>query len=224
MKTYKNIKLLLLVFLSAAMLQCESIETDFGFDGSIKGTVMDNNGTPLYGDLNSNNFVVKLLGEGDQTATDIRINGDGSYQNNRLFPKLSKAWIAGPIVFSDTFSIDFGADNDHVMDFTVTPLISPEILSGTANGTSINVDYSIVPNDNNTVSYSEIYCSTVKFPTASIGSKENMYSTTTVSLPDLAGSVEITGLVAGTEYYIRIGSQASSHVVMNYSNQIEITP
>jgi len=223
MKTYKNFKLLLLVFLSITMLKCEKIKTDFGFDGSLKGMVKDSSGIPLYGDINSNDLVVKVLGDGDQLATDIRVKGDGTYQNMKLYPKLSKVWVEGPIVFSDTFLVDFVANKNQVLDFIVTPLVLPKILSGTANGTSINVEYSIVPYGDNTVSNMEIYCSTVRFPTASTGSKENMYSTTTVSLSDLVGNVEITDLVAGTTYYLRIGSLAAGSSVMNYSNQIEIT-
>jgi len=221
MKANKNSILFLLVILTFTSYSCSYVETEFGFDGSINGTIKDGNGNPLYGDINSNNLIVRLLGEKDNETIDVRVNGDGTFQNIRMYPKLHKAWVEGPIVFSDTVTIDFSENLDQVHDFTVTPLISPKIVNGTVNGTTINVEYLIVPTDANTVSKMEIYCSTVKFPTASIGSMTNIYTTKTVSLAALSGNTQISGLEPGTKYYLRIGAQASASKVMNYSNQIE---
>ena len=223
MKTYKNSMLFLLAILVITTSRCSYIETEFGFEGSISGIIKDNNNIPLYGDINSNNLIVRLLGENDKETIDIRVNGDGTFQNIKMYPKLHKAWVEGPIVFSDTVLIDFGENLDQVHDFTITPLTLPKILNGTANGTSVTVGYSISPAGANTVSKKEIYCSTVKFPTASIGSMTNVYTTKTVTLAALSGNTQITGLVSGTKYYLRIGAQASASKIMNYSNQIEIT-
>jgi len=223
MKTYKTSILFLLVIVAITAHECSYIETDFGFDGSIKGTVKDSNGTPLYGDINSNNVIVRLLGENDSEPIDIRVNGDGTYRNSMMFPKPHKVWVEGPIVYSDTVVIDFSTDADQIHDFTVTPLVKPNIANGTANGTSIIVEYSIVPDGSVTVSKKEIYCSTVKYPTSSIGSMTNVYTTKTVTLPALSGNATITGLVSGTKYYLRIGSLANTSKIMNYSNQIEVT-
>ncbi len=222
MKAYKNFMLLLLIILVFTTYSCSYLETDFGFEGSISGKIEDSNGNPLYGDINANNLIVRLLGENDKETIDIRVKGDGTFQNVRMYPKLHKAWVEGPIVFSDTVLIDFGETLDQVHDFTITPLISPKITNGTPTGTSINVEYSIIPTDANTVSKKEIYCSTVKYPTASIGSMTNIYTTKTVTLAALSGNAEITGLVSGTTYFLRIGAQASASKIMNYSNQIEI--
>jgi len=222
MKTYKNSILFLLIMLALTTYGCSYIDTEFGFEGSINGKIQDGNGNALYGDINSNSLIVRLLGENDKETIDIRVNGDGTFQNVRMYPKLHKAWVEGPIVFSDTVLIDFGENLDQVHDFTITPLISPEIVNGTASGTSIAVEYSIVPTDANTVSKKEIYCSTVKYPTASIGSMTNIYTTKTVTLAALSGNTQITGLVAGTTYYLRIGAQASASKIMNYSNQVVI--
>ena len=222
MKAYKNSILYLLIMLALTTYGCSYIDTEFGFEGSISGKIQDGNGNTLFGDINSNNLIVRLLGENDKETIDIRVNGDGTFRNVRMYPKLHKAWVEGPIVFSDTVLIDFGENLDQVHDFTITPLITPKIVSGTASGTSIAVEFSIVPTDPNTVSKKEIYCSTVKFPTASIGSMTNIYTTKTVTLAALSGNTQITGLVAGTTYYLRIGAQASAAKIMNYSNQVEV--
>lgn len=225
MKKNRNSKLLLLVFLSVVMLRCGKEVTESDFNGSIKGTIKDDAGTPLYSDLNSNNLVVKLLGAGDKLTIDIRVKGDGTYQNTAMFPKLHKVWLEGPIIKSDTISVDFSAESFQIKDFKITPLISPKIINSTINGTTINVNYSIVGNSGNTVKSKVIYCSTVPYPTASIGSSANVYFTKTVTLPTaLTGTVTITDplIVAGTKYYIRIGALANVGVLLNYSNQIEV--
>ncbi len=221
MKTLKHkfIYLLLLTILTAS---CDYIETDFGFDSGIQGSVKDNNGNIVYSDLNANNVIVRLLGENDKEAIDIRVKGDGTYQNLAMFPKKHKVWVEGPVLKSDTLLVDLSSKPVTVQDFVVTPLTSPSISNGSANGTTINVSYSITAQGTNTVTKKEIYCSTVIYPTSSIGSMTNVYSTKTVTLPALSGTVAITGLSAGTKYYVRIGTQASSSKLMNYSNQIEV--
>ncbi|WP_166521645.1 DUF3823 domain-containing protein [Zobellia amurskyensis] len=219
MKT-TNIKLILLTFIASIAFSCEDEVTDFGFNGTISGTVNDNDGTALFGDLNSNNLVVYLLGEGDEQPTQIRVDGEGSYQNLKMYPKAHKVWLEGPIVASDTVSVDFSTQETFEKSFAVIPLISPKISSATAQGQTISVDYAILPNQGNTVSKMEVYCSTVKYPTAGTGSRTNIYFTKTVELSELSGSVIIDGLESGIEYNIRIGAQAQTASVMNYSNQV----
>lgn len=216
-------KFLMLVIVSLSMIRCEFQVTDFGFDGSISGVVKDNNGTPLHGDLSSNNLVVKLLGENDEQALEIRVKGDGTYQNIKMFPKKHEVWIEGPIVSSNHVTVDFEANPNQTLDFTVTPLILPVISNGTGSGSSINVDYTISPNDGNTVKKMEIYCSTVQYPTAATGSRTNVYFTKKVSLTQLSGSITIDGLETGVDYHIRIGAQAEGSAIMNYSNQVEVS-
>jgi len=219
----KYIKLLILVVASFTMIKCETQVTDFGYDGAIKGMVKDNAGTPLYADINSNTMVVKLLGEGDSQAIEIRVNGEGTYQNTKLFPKKHDVWIEGPIVPGEHVTVDFSSNQDQTLDFTVKPLISPKLNTATGSGTSINIDYALTSNSGNTVKKKEVYCSTVKFPTAATGSRTNVYFTKTVALPANAGTLKIDGLTAGVKYYIRIGAQDNSSALLNYSNQIEVS-
>ncbi|WP_289037677.1 hypothetical protein [uncultured Zobellia sp.] len=222
MKT-TNIKLILLTCMATIIFSCEDEVTDFGFNGAITGMVSDNDGTALFGDLNSNNLVVYLLGEGDEQPTQIRVNGEGSYQNSKMYPKAHKVWLEGPIVASDTVSVDFSSQEIVEKSFTVTPLISPKISLATAQGQAISVDYDILSNQGNTITKMEIYCSTVKYPTAATGSRTNIYFTKTVELEQLSGTVLIDGLESGEEYYLRIGAQAETASVMNYSNQMTVT-
>jgi hypothetical protein len=218
-----NFKYLALVFLSLCLIRCSYEETEFGFNGTIKGQITDPTDNPLYGDMTSNTLVVKLLGKGDKQAIEIRVNGEGKYQNLKMYPKMHKAWLEGPIVKTDTLMIDFASNANQTGNFKVTPLISPKVQSGTATGTTINVAYAITPASGITAKKMEIYCSTVKFPTASTGSLANVYFTKITPITALTGSVAITGLTAATKYYIRIGAQASTSSLFNFSNQIEVT-
>ena len=226
MKVYRNSKILILIFLSVILVRCELYtETDFGFSSSIKGIVKDSNGNTVFGDLTANVLVIKLLGDGDKQTVDIRVKGDGTYQNTKIYPKTYSVWIEGPVAAFNPVSVDLSDGTEKNMDFTVTPLLFPKIINGTASGTSIDVQYSIEPSAGYTVKKNEIYCSTVPYPTASTGSLANIYSTKTVALPaDLSGTVKVTGLTSGTKYYLRIGAQSSSTAtsLFNYSNQIEI--
>jgi hypothetical protein len=222
MKTQKYFPILILAVISIAVTSCNYIEADFGFDAAIQGSIKDNSGNLLYGDINSNNVIVRMLGENDLEPIDIRLNGDGTFQNLRMYPKRHKAWVEGPIAHSDTITVDFSSSLIQNVDFSVDPLVLPKIINGSSSGTSIIVDYTVVPTGSNTVAKNEIYCSTVKYPTASIGSMTNVYTTKTVALPTLTGTATITGLTSGTKYYLRIGAQAGSSKLMNYSNQIEV--
>lgn len=219
----KNIKLALLLFTSLLMIKCEFTETDFGHDSALKGTVKDKSGTPLYADINSNTLVVKLLGENDKQAIEIRVNGEGNYQNTKLFPKKHEVWLEGPILSSEKVIVDFTSNPDQVIDFTVTPLISAKLNTATGSGTSINIDFVLTSNSGNTIKKKEVYCSTVKFPTAATGSRTNVYFTKTVALPSNSGTLKIDGLTAGVKYYVRIGAQDNNAAIMNYSNQIEVS-
>jgi hypothetical protein len=215
--------LLMLLFVSLTIINCSKEDDSSSFDGSVKGQVTDPSGSPLYGDLNSNTLVVKLLGKGDKQAIDIRVNGEGKFQNLKLYPKQYTAWLEGPIAKTDTLKFDLATNNNQTADFKLTPLLSPKIISGKASGTTINIDYSVTLNAGNTAKKMEAYCSTAPYPTAAIGSLANVYSTKTVALTTLSGTVAITGLSAGTKYFIRIGAQASSSSLMNYSNQVEVS-
>jgi len=215
--------LLLLLFVTLTIANCGKEEDFSSFDGSIKGQVVDISGTPLYGDINSNTMVVKFLGKGDRQAIEVRVNGEGKFQNLKMFPKAYTVWLEGPVVKTDTLKIDLSSTSNQTADFKLTPLLSPKISSGTASGTTINVNYNVTLNEGNTAKKMEIYCSTVMYPTAAIGSLTNVYSTKTVALTALSGSVAITGLSAGTKYFIRIGAQAGVSSLMNYSNQIQVT-
>lgn len=226
MKIYRNPKILILVFLSVILVRCENYtETDFGFSSSVKGIVKDSNGNTIFGDLTANVLVVKLLGDGDKQTIDIRVKGDGTYQNIKIYPNLYSVWIEGPVAAYSPISVDLRDGTEKTLDFIVSPLVSPKIINGTPGGTSIDVQYSIEPSAGYTVKKKEIYCSTVPYPTASTGSLTNIYSTKTVALPaDLSGTVKVTGLTSGKKYYLRIGTQSSSTAtsLFNYSNQIEI--
>jgi len=210
-----------LLFLMAVLTSCEYEVTEFGFEGTVIGMVKDASGTPVFADLTTNTLVVKLLGEGDKVPVDIRVNGEGKYQNLKMFPKKHKVWLEGPIVKSDTVSIDFALNKEVVQDFSVVPLVISKITGGSAtSGTSVKVDYTITPASGITVKKMEIYCSTVPYPTTSTGSQTNVYFTSKTNLTALSGSVTVTGLTAATKYYIRIGTQGGTSVLYNFSNQI----
>lgn len=225
MKIIRNIKHIVLglsiLFLWAG---CNEDVTDFGFDGAISGVVKDNAGNIVAGDITSNTIVVKALTEGDIITTDIRVSGDGTYENTKLYPKPTKIWITGPVTMTgDTLWVDFTENSMVERDFVVTPFITIKPpVSGNVTANSITVNYEMIPNNGNVPNLREVYCSTNPYPNANTGSGPQ-YMTVKVSIPDNSGSTTITGLTSKTKYFIRLGARTEGSSVLNYSEQIEVT-
>lgn len=204
---------------------CESGDvTDFGFDGSFSGTLKDENGNIVPGNITSSSLVVKALGEHDQVTTDMRVKGDGTYQNTKLYPQKYKIWVSGPVTLeTDTLMIDFAKEKSVKQDLIVTPFVSIGApVAGSLTSTEVDVSYVMTPNDGKVVSKRELYCSTNPYPDGSTGSGPFL-ETVKVSLAANEGSTTVTGLKPGTKYFIRIGAQATGANGFNYSEQIIIT-
>lgn len=204
---------------------CDKVITDFGFDGVISGKVVDEAGNIVPGDITSTNLSVKALGEGDKVTMDMRVKGDGTYKNSKLYPKKYLVWVSGPVTpVGDTLSVDFTTDKVVAHDFVVTPFITIDkpALSGTPAATTASVSYTMTANSGKTVSKRELYCSTNPYPNASTGSGP-FFHTVKVNLTTNSGIAAITGLTAKTTYFLRIGAQATGATGMNYSDQITFT-
>jgi len=225
MKIVKTIKdSLLAVALIVLTAHCNKDITEFGNDAAISGTVKDQSGDIVAGNITSNNLVVQALGENDLVATDMRVKGDGTFQNSRLFPKKYKIWITGPVSpTSDTLLVDFSLNRKVEQDITVDPFISIKMpTTSNVTDSSADVSFEMTPNGANTVSVREIYCSTNPYPDASTGSGP-FYDTKVVAVDTDIGTVRITGLTPKQNYYIRIGAQATDASGFNYSAQILIS-
>lgn len=213
----------------AALLSClaacgDHNITDFGFDGSFSGTLKDESGNIVPGNISSGALVVRALGEGDAVSTDMRVKGDGTYQNTRLYPKVYKIWVIGPVTLvTDTVIVDFAKQKHVNQDLLVSPFISIDkpALVGSPSSTSVDVSYQMVPSDGKVVSKRELYCSTNPFPDASTGSGA-FYATKKVTLNANSGTASIAELAPQTKYYLRVGAQATGASGFNYSEQIEI--
>jgi len=220
-KTYKIFRYIsFIVLLLCITISCEKTITDFGFDGSISGTVKDASGKIVPGDITSNNLLVKALLDGDEVAIDLRVQGDGTFQNTKLFPGKFTVSISGPIFNVEPIIINLSGGKSVVNDFTIVPYITIDspVISGNPASTSVTINFRIKGNQDKVPSKREIYCSTVAYPTATIGSGP-FYQTITKGLDIDEGSASVEGLTPNTKYYLRIGAQASG-AGMNYSEQI----
>lgn len=217
---YSGLTILLILFLAG----CDKPITEFGFDGGISGTVKDASGNIVPGDITTANFIVRVRAEGDISTIDMRVKGDGKYTNTKLWPVKSRVWVSGPVVAaaSDTVELDL-TKGQVVHDFMVTPVfsIATPAVSGTPTATTASFTYSITANTTKTPSAREIYVSTIPYPNTSTGSGP-YYRTVKVSLTANSGTANVTGLVAGTKYYVRIGVRSST-TQFNFSDQITFT-
>lgn len=217
-RTYNFILAVLILFAASA---CEKLETDFGFDGQLSGMVKDAEGNVICGDKTNNTYAIKVLGKDDDIPLDIRVDGDGNFRNTKLFPAKSKIWVKGPVLETDTVFHDFSKNKTLEHVFVLTPffrMAKPEII-GQPTSNAVTISYGIVANSDTDPKKKEVYCSTVPYPNGSSGSGYG-YSTVKVSLSEMTGNVEISGLQPGTKYYLRTGAQAS---LWNFSEQISFT-
>ena len=201
---------------------CQKMITDFGFDAAISGRVIDETVNIVAGDITSGILLVQAMGDGDNETIDMRVKGDGTYQNTKLFPKKYRIWITGLVTpVNDTLRVDFTTDKVIVNDFVVIPLITvnkPAVV-GSPTATSVNVSYDMTANSGNVIKKCELYCSTVPYPNASTGSGP-FYNTVNVTLSIGSGTITVTGLTANTNYFLRIGAKSVGVPGMNYSEQI----
>jgi hypothetical protein len=155
---------------------------------------------------------------------DMRVKGDGTYQNTKLYPKNYRVWVTGPITLvDDTLRVDFTTNKVVSHDFIVTPFISLDVpMVGSSTATTAVVSFAMTPNSGKTVSKRELYCSTNPYPNASTGNGP-FFHTVKVTLTANSGSANITGLTANTTYFVRIGAQATGATGMNFSDQITFT-
>lgn len=214
----------LVILLAMIITSCNEPITDFGFEASLSGKIVDQAGNMVAGDITSVGFVVEALGENDQVATVLRIKGDGTFANNKLYPQVYTVKVVGPVTTTAPVSIDLTGNKTVVQDFVVTPLltIATPTLNGSATSTEIKVDYNIIENGGNIASTRQIYCSTIPYPNASTGSGP-YYVTKTVALSAKQGIATVTGLTAGTKYFIRVGAKATASTAFNYSDQLIVT-
>jgi len=221
-KSTSSITYLIFLFL---ITSCSKTITDYGFDGIISGKVIDESGNIVPGDIKTTTLMVITLGEGDQTSIDLRVKGDGTFMNSKMYPKNYRIWIRGPVTqIGDTVRVDLSTNLNFVHDFVVIPFITinkPGIV-GNPTATTVNISYEMTANSGKTISKREVYCSTNPYPTSTTGSGA-FYHTKVVTLSSDNGSVEITGLSSKTNYFLRIGAQAAGATGMNFSEQITFT-
>ena len=226
MKTRSILYILSILSLPLLMAGCE-IAPDPGFDGQITGTVADENGNPVCSDILANTIIINALGEGDVSPIIIRVDGEGSYNYTKLFPKKHKVWIAGPVFAQadDTVSFDFSGGAEFTHDFVVQPFITVDLqLKSVPADSTVTVTYSLTGNNGKVITARQIYCSTAPYPTSRTSSGP-YYSTITRSVTTNGGEQKITGLKWGTKYYIRMGANGktgTANDLMNYSEQIVI--
>lgn len=226
MKIANKIKqIVFALFLLVWLTGCDKDIVDFGFDGAISGKLKDQAGNIVPGDITSTGLIVKALGEGDNVAMDMRVQGDGSFQNTKLFPKKFKIWISGPVTMTaDTLRVDFSSDKNVQYDFVVVPFLTVKlpVISGAPASTQVTVSYEVIGNNGKVPNLREVYCSTIPYPNASTGSSPLFHTVKTVVTAN-SGNATVTGLTAKTKYYLRVGARATGTTAFNYSEQIVFT-
>lgn len=217
---------IIIIALLISLTSCNESIYDFGFDGQLTGMVIDGNGNPVSGDVKLATYAVKALGDLDMVPMVLRIKGDGSYANTKLYPQSYEVSLEGPFIESptDPVTIDLTGGRAVSHDFQVTPFlaIATPGIAGNPTSTSVTVNYSITPNGGNTPDLREVYVSTVSWPTRTTGNGAG-YRTETIAVTDNQGAAEVSGLEPGKTYFVRVGARAEGQDLFNHSEQISFT-
>ena len=199
---------------------------DYGYDGELTGSILDPNGNVVSGDIKVATFAVHAHGELDHDPMVLRIKGDGTYANTKLYPQSYEVSLVGPFIESPVppVTVDLTGGKKIEKDFTVTPFltISEPSIAGNPSSNQISVNYTITGNGGGTADIREIYVSTVSWPTRTTGSGAG-YFTRLAELDDNQGTAIIDGLQPNTQYFVRIGARAAGQGFFNHSTQIPVT-
>lgn len=216
--------LVLLLTTNATLSGCNDPITEFGFDGSLSGTILNSAGAIVPGDITSSGYTIQALGEKDKVSMVMRINGDGTFANNKLYPQVYKVRVEGPFFATPEVTIDLTGGKAVVQDFTVTPFltVAKPVVEGTPTSTQVKVKYGVTGNQGRTANLREVYASTVPYPNTSTGSGP-MYQTVKVAVTQNQGTATLNGLKPGTKYFIRVGARSVGTSIMNFSEQIVVT-
>jgi hypothetical protein len=228
MKDNKIIKYLAIICILglANLTGCNEPIEDFGFDGQLRGKVVDANGDFISGDNKVATYAVHALGERDRVSMVMRIKPDGTYANAKLFPQSYKVWLIGPFIGArtDTVVIDLTGGKEILKDFQVIPLlnVAKPTINGNPTATQVKIDYNVAGNGGNTPNLREIYVSTVAWPTRTTGTGIG-YASVNTTVTANQGTATISGLKPNTKYYVRVGARASGQSQFNHSDQISFT-
>lgn len=219
-----GISLAVLIIVAAG---CDESITDFGFTGGISGTITDQAGAIVSGDVATAHFRVFALGELDDEPMEIRVNGDGTYANEHLYPQRYQLWIDGPVLSSATQDTPETVDATGAavtQDFSVTPFLTiPAPTADEPTSGQVSISYSIAETDGHVVAERSAFVSTASWPGLETGSVGNVTHTIIADLPATSGTVTVTGLEEGRDrYYVRIGARAEATDQWNMSEQVVV--
>lgn len=218
----KYVPLLLAIAFLASISGCDTTIADFGYDGQISGTITDQSGNIVSGDITVPDLTVFALGEEDIEPMQMRVKGDGTFGNNKLYPQSYEVWVEGPVDAPDPVTVDLSGDPvQH--DITVTPFLimhTPE-LDGSPSSNEVSVSYEITESSGHIAEERIVYVSTGQYPSQSTGSGITWH-TRQASMDDNEGTVTVDDLESGTRYYVRIAARAEGTTLWNLSDQIEI--
>jgi len=224
MKIINKIGFLILSGMFLQLLSGCTKALDYGNICTISGTLRDASGNVVAGDVTTTNLMVRVLATGELVTTDLRVLGDGTFQNTKLYQKKYRVWVAGPVTMvGDTLRPDLSVTSTFKQDIVVIPFLTlaKPVVAVQPTTTTVSISYAITANSGKTISKRQLYISTNPYPNASTGNAYN-YTTQTVALTTDSGTAAVTGLITGTTYYVRIGAQATGAAGFNYSDQIII--
>jgi hypothetical protein len=230
-KIVKAIQMILGLSLFMLMTSCNEDVAEFGFDGAISGMIKDQSGNFVAGDITSTNLRVMARGEGDNATIDMRVKGDGTYGNTKLYPKKFEITVSGPVTLvGNPLQVDFSKTKTVKHDFVVIPFVTakPPVVVGSPKTDEITISYETTANEGRKIDRVRAFCSTNPYPNGSTGDGPYFHTKTASrtlnpTVDTATGNFTFTGLKPGTRYHIRIEARAGGQTLLNFSDQIIVS-
>jgi hypothetical protein len=226
--TIKVIKMMFGLSLFILLTSCNEDVSEFGFDGAISGVIKDQSGNIVAGDIASTNLRVMARGEGDNATMDMRVKGDGTYGNTKLYPKKFEITVSGPVTLVGApLQVDFSKTKTVKHDFVVVPFVTANLpaVVGAPLTDAITISYETIANEGRMIDRVRAFCSTNPYPNGSTGDGPYFHTKTasrtlSPTVGTATGNFTFTGLKPNTKYYIRVEARAGGQALLNFSNQI----
>lgn len=227
-------KIILLLFILAALSSCGEIDNYDFPDGGIYGTLTDLSTNEGIQSEAPNGFNIKMFEKGGLINTPITFAGkpDGTFENALVFQNEYKILpVEGPFFpTTDTAVIQVGARTE--INFDVIPFLTVTNVTVTPAAGQVTVTYGISRMQvGGKINVRKTMVSTIPTVNNTYNTKNKSTNTSSIADVDLLATTftdVVTGLVSGKKYWVRVGVEAdgsgfNSLKRYNYSKVFEVT-
>jgi hypothetical protein len=202
-----------------ALFGCSDIDNYKEPDSRIEGRLIDATTGELVPSQGLNGARIQLFevynGVEASTATNVWVNTDGTFRNERVFSGTYRLVPQGPFLPADELKTDIPTGN---IDFKVEPYLRIKLDEATLSGTSATVKFTV----SRSAQWSQTMRQYIVVYSASDNFDINGYIKRTVvnttdAILDVPQTVTIEGVDTAKPVFVRVAAQVNGASYWNYS-------